>query len=404
MFFDVIIIGGGAAGLFCAITAGQRGRSVLVLDSSNKPGKKILMSGGGRCNFTNLNIEPECFISNNPHFSKSALSRYSQWDFIAMVEQHGIAYEERKLGQLFCKGSAKEILAMLLKECEQVGVQIRTHCEVGSIIATDVRQDAEFESNSQYELNTNIGDFKTYSLVIASGGLSIPKMGASNFGYKVASQFNIPLVSTRAGLVPFTFSDHIKNISERLSGVSQATTLSTERKQFHENILFTHRGISGPAALQSSSYWRSGENIEINLFPHNDLVDVIMTAKKDSPKLLLRNLLSQTIAKKLVLELEALFWPDCKEKLLADIADKKLREIAENLSAWRLKPSGTEGYRTAEVTLGGVDTNYLSSKTMESNIKKGLYFIGEVVDVSGHLGGFNFQWAWSSGHVAGLVA
>ena len=236
MFFDVIIVGGGAAGLFCAITAGQLGRSVLVLDSSNKIGKKILMSGGGRCNFTNLNIEPECFLSNNPHFCKSALSRYSQWDFIAMVERHGIVYEERKLGQLFCKGSAKEILAMLLKESEQVGVQIRTHCEVTSIISTDVREDTEQETNSKYELNTNVGKFKTQSLVVASGGLSIPKMGASNFGYKVASQFNVPVIPTRAGLVPFTFSDNIKNISERLSGVSHETILSTDRKQFHENI------------------------------------------------------------------------------------------------------------------------------------------------------------------------
>ena len=397
MVFDVIIIGGGASGLLCAITAGQRGRRVLVLDSSNRIGKKILMSGGGRCNFTNLNIEPDCFLSNNPHFCKSALSRYTQWDFIELVEKHKIAYEERQHGQLFCKGSAKEILAMLVKECEQVGVTIHTHCEVASITKP------EHDSEKQFILNGNIGKFRSGSLVIASGGLSIPKMGATNFGYKIAMQFELPVIPTRAGLVPFTFSDHIKNLSERLSGVSQRVVLSTERKQFQENILFTHRGISGPAALQSSSYWNSGESIHINLIPEQEINTFLKKAKRDNPKSLIRNIFTKMLPKKLVEECQQLFWPDITEKPITDVPDKRLLEIASKLSDWHLVPSGTEGYRTAEVTLGGVDTDYLSSRTMEAKTQSGLYFIGEVVDVTGHLGGFNFQWAWSSGYVAGLV-
>lgn len=397
MLFDVIIIGGGASGLLCAITAGQRGRSVLVLDSSNKIGKKILMSGGGRCNFTNLNIEPECFLSNNPHFCKSALSRYTQWDFISLVEKHGIAYEERKHGQLFCKDSAKEILTMLKDECDQAAVKIHTHCEVVSITAP------EHNADNQYILNTNLGKFRSNSLVIASGGLSIPKMGASNFSYKVANQFKIPAVPTCAGLVPFTFSDSFKDVSERLSGVSQEVILSTGNKQFQESILFTHRGLSGPAALQLSSYWNQGESIQINLLPNEDIELLLIKAKQHSPKILLRNLLSQYLVKKLVIELQELFWPDEHYKLMTDFQDKRLKEIAEKLSAWEIKPSGTEGYRTAEVTMGGVDTDYLSSQTMETKNQSSLYFIGEAVDVTGHLGGYNFQWAWSSGYVAGLV-
>ena len=397
MNYDVIVIGGGASGLFCGITAGQRGRTVLVLDSSNKIGKKILMSGGGRCNFTNLNIDPDCFLSANPHFCKSALSRYTQWDFISLVEQHGIAYEEKKHGQLFCKGSAKEILTMLKQECKQTGVKIETHCEVESITAP------EHNADQQYILNTNLGKFRATSLVIASGGLSIPKMGATNFGYKVAAQFNVPVLSTRAGLVPFTFSDHIKELTERLSGVSQEVVLSTDKQQFQEDILFTHRGISGPAALQLSSYWHSSENIKIDLIPVEDINAVLKQAKQDKPKSLLRNLLTAYLPKKLVIECQALFWPDVSEKPIADITDRKLSQISAALSTWSLKPSGTEGYRTAEVTLGGVNTDYLSSQTMECKLQSNLYFIGEVVDVSGHLGGYNFQWAWSSAYVAGLV-
>ena len=403
MDYDVIVIGGGASGLLCAITAGQRGRRVLVLDSSNKVGKKILMSGGGRCNFTNLNIEPDCFISHNPHFCKSALSRYTQWDFISLVEKHGIAYEERKHGQLFCESSAKEILSMLIKECELAGVQIRAHCEVSEIKQSITPENSGGDSETRFEINTNLGKFKSHSLVVASGGLSIPKMGATNFGYKVANQFNIPVIPTRAALVPFTFSDYFKNVSERLSGVSHEVELSTDNKLFQENILFTHRGLSGPAALQLSSYWNPGESITINLFPEEDIGDLLVAAKKSSSKILLRNYLTQYLVKKLVHELEELFWPDWCDKPVADIPDKKLREIAVNLGAWKIKPSGTEGYRTAEVTMGGVDTDYLSSRTMECKIHAGLYFIGEVVDVTGHLGGYNFQWAWSSGYVAGLV-
>ena len=397
MVYDVIVIGGGASGLFCGLTAGQRGRRVLVLDSSNKIGKKILMSGGGRCNFTNLYIEADCFISANPHFCKSALSRYTQWDFISLVEKYNIAYEEREHGQLFCQGSAKEILVMLKQECEQAGVTINTHCEVESIAMPEHNKDR------QYILNTNLGKFRSSSLVIASGGLSIPKMGATNFGYKVASQFNIPVLPTRAGLVPFTFSDHVKALSERLSGVSQKVVVATNRKEFHENILFTHRGISGPAALQSSSYWQSGESLEINVLPEEEIDLLLLTAKKYKPKSLLRNIFSNYFSRNLVHEFQTLFWSELSERMITDIPDKTLNQIASSLSAWSLKPSGTEGYRTAEVTLGGVDTDYLSSQTMECNTQSGLYFIGEVVDVTGHLGGYNFQWAWSSGHVAGLA-
>lgn len=399
MLFDVIIIGGGASGLMCAITAAQRGRRILVLDSSNKIGKKILMSGGGRCNFTNLYIEPDCFLSNNPHFCKSALSQYTQWDFIALIEKHAIAYEERDHGQLFCKESAKDILAMLIKECSEAGVQIRTHCETNLISIAPEKN----TSDSKFKLESNQGNFESESLVIASGGLSIPKMGATNYAYRVAQQFDMPIIETSAALVPFTLTGEYKVIFERLSGISHKVNLSTDKKQFYENILFTHRGLSGPAALQLSSYWKQGETITINLFPDNDINEMLSQAKKHKPTLLLRNLLSQYLAKKLVQELEALFWLDWQEKVIADIPDKVLNEIAMNLSAWGLKPSGTEGYRTAEVTLGGVDTDYLSSKTMESKIQQGLYFIGEGIDVTGHLGGFNFQWAWSSGYVAGLV-
>lgn len=399
MKYDVIIIGGGASGLMCAITAAQRGRRVLVLDSSNKVGKKILMSGGGRCNFTNLYIEPDCFLSNNSHFCKSALSQYTQWDFIALIEKHAIAYEERDHGQLFCKESAKDILAMLVKECDMAGVQIRTHCESNSIIAVSEKN----TSNSKFKLKSNKGNFESENLVIASGGLSIPKMGATNYAYKVAQQFDMPVIETSAGLVPFTFTGEYKTIFERLSGISHKVYLLTGKQKFYESILFTHRGLSGPAALQLSSYWKQGEIISVNLFPDDDISAILSQAKIEKPNLLLRNLLSQHLAKKLVQELETLFWSGWKNKVIADIPDKVLDEIAMNLSGWCLKPSGTEGYRTAEVTLGGVDTDYLSSKTMESKTQQGLYFIGEAVDVTGHLGGFNFQWAWSSGYVAGLV-
>lgn len=389
---DVIIIGGGAAGLFCAIAAGNRGRRVVVLESSNKIGKKILMSGGGRCNFTNLHCEPSRFISNNPRFCISALSRYTQWDFIALVEKHGIPYHEKTLGQLFCDNSSKDIVAMLLDECESAGVRIHTCCNIESI-----------GTNDHFTVFSDKGVFASESLVVASGGLSIPKMGSSGFGYQVARQFGHSVHETRAGLVPFTFSGATHEMTGRLSGVSTSATVTAGSITFTEDILFTHRGLSGPAILQLSSYWTPGEEIYIDVLPRQDANVLLLAAKKSQPKSLLRTILATTLPRALVGELQALWWNDVAEKPLAEISDEDLARIGHNLNRWPLKPSGTEGYRTAEVTLGGVDTTELSSKTLESSRQPGLYFIGEVVDVTGHLGGFNFQWAWSSGWAAGQV-
>jgi len=394
---DVIIIGGGAAGLFCAFTAAQRGQSVLVLDSSNKVGKKILMSGGGRCNFTNLDITPENYLCNNPHFCISALNRYNQWQFIELVESHGIAYHERKHGELFCDESAKDILAMLLEECQQAGVVIKTKCEIKSVKAADPASEAP----SGYSLQTSTGPYHCKSLVIATGGLSIPTMGASGFGYEIAEQFGLSLLPRTAGLVPFTFSDGIKQISETLSGLAVDVEMSVNGISFRENMLFTHRGISGPAALQLSSYWKPGQAIGVNLLPDENTAELLLGYKKTSAKSLLRNLLSQHLSKGLVLALQTLHWPKYAETAMAEIPDAQLLAVAQQLADWQLKPSGTEGYRTAEVTLCGVDTDQLSSKTMECKTQPGLYFVGEVVDVTGHLGGYNFQWAWASGYAAG---
>ena len=394
---DVIIIGGGAAGLFCAFTAAQRGQSVLVLDSSNKVGKKILMSGGGRCNFTNLDITPENYLCNNPHFCISALNRYNQWQFIELVESHGIAYHERKHGELFCDESAKDILAMLLEECQQAGVVIKTKCEIKSVKAADPASEAP----SGYSLQTSTGPYHCKSLVIATGGLSIPTMGASGFGYEIAEQFGLSLLPRTAGLVPFTFSDGIKQISETLSGLAVDVEMSVNGISFRENMLFTHRGISGPAALQLSSYWKPGQAIGVNLLPDENAAELLLGYKKTSAKSLLRNLLSQHLSKGLVLALQTLHWPKYAETAMAEIPDAQLLAVAQQLADWQLKPSGTEGYRTAEVTLCGVDTDQLSSKTMECKTQPGLYFVGEVVDVTGHLGGYNFQWAWASGYAAG---
>lgn len=389
--FDAIIIGGGASGLMCAQVAGHRGLKVLVLDSSNKVGKKILMSGGGRCNFTNYFIEPGCFLSKNPHFCKSALSRYTQWDFIALVEKHGIPYHERKHGELFCNDSAKDILKMLLDECADAGVQIKTKCTVEFI-----------ESNEAgYTLRSNLGVFSCQKLVIASGGLSIPTLGSSGFGYEVAEQFKLPLLPRTAGLVPFIFTDQIKQLTETLSGLAVDVAMSVNGKTFRENILFTHRGISGPAALQISNYWKQGDSISINLLPDDSAEDFFLNLKKQHPKSLLRNVLPEKFSKQFCLELQRLWWPDAAEKPLGEFSDQRLKEIAAKFSNWILKPAGTEGYRTAEVTLGGVDTDCISSKTMECKTQPGLYFIGEVLDVTGWLGGFNFQWAWASGVAAG---
>ena len=389
--YDVIILGGGAAGLFCAFTAGQRGLSVLVLDSSNKVGKKILMSGGGRCNFTNLDIQPNNYLSANPHFCKSALNGYNQWQFIDMVERHQIAYHERKHGELFCDDSAKDILKMLLDECEQAKVKIKTKCEIKAVVAKD----------SSYAVQTSLGDYQSKSLVIATGGLSIPTMGATGFGYEMAEQFGLNLLPRTAGLVPFTFTDWVKEISETLSGLAVDVTMAVNNISFRENLLFTHRGISGPAALQLSSYWKPGESISIDLLPDLNATDLLLEYKNSSSKSLLRNLLSQQLSKGLVLELQTLYWPDYADKPMAEIPDAALKEVAHKLGNWQLKPSGTEGYRTAEVTLCGVDTDHLSSKTMECKTQPGLYFVGEVMDVTGHLGGYNFQWAWASGYAAG---
>ena len=389
---DVIIIGGGAAGLMCAITAGQRGRSVIVLEGSNRIGKKILMSGGGRCNFTNLQTEPSRFISANPHFCKSALSRYSQWDFMALVEKHRIDFHEKTLGQLFCDNSSKDIVAMLTKECDEAGVKILTDCTGLSV-----------SNETTYTVQFSRGAFTCESLVIASGGLSIPKMGASDFGYRLAQQFSLRVLETTAGLVPFTLTGTLHELSNRLSGVSCKASVAAGGMEFTEDILFTHRGLSGPAMLQASSYWSPGTAIEIDLLPGLDAACVLVAAKKTRPKSLLRVVLTDHLPKALVSELQSLFWSAMENVPLAEISDDRLREIAVRLQSWSIKPAATEGYRTAEVTLGGIDTDELSSKTMESKQHAGLYFIGEVVDVTGHLGGFNFQWAWSSGHAAGQI-
>lgn len=390
--YDVIILGGGAAGLMCGIAAGSRGRRVVVLESSNKIGKKILMSGGGRCNFTNLHCEPSHFISANPKFCISALSRYTQWDFIALVEKHGIAYHEKTDGQLFCDQSSKEVLAMLVDECSQAGVQITTYCDAASV---SYRQ--------RYSVTCNKGEFSSESLVIATGGLSIPRMGASDFGYRLARQFGLKVRDTRAGLVPFTFSGAMHELTGRLSGISVRAALGTSGVTFTENVLFTHRGLSGPAALQLSSYWKPGTEVFLNLLPELDASSLLIKAKAVQPKALLRTVLSDVLPRALVLELQQLYWDTLAEKPLAEIPDDLLRQLARQLHNWVLRPAGTEGYRTAEVTLGGIDTDELSPKTMECKRQPGLYCIGEVVDVTGHLGGFNFQWAWASAQAAGQV-
>jgi len=390
--FDVIILGGGAAGLMCAITAGQRGRRVVVLESANKIGKKILMSGGGRCNFTNLHCSPNNYLSANPHFCISALSRYTQWDFIALVEKHGIAYHDKGAGQLFCDNSSKDILAMLETECESAGIEILTHCEDVSV---------EFEKS--YTVKSSKGAFVGDSLVIATGGLSIPKMGATDFGYRLAKQFGLNVLDTRAGLVPFTFSGALHELTDRLSGVSLPATVTASGTTFAEDILFTHRGLSGPAALQASSYWSPGANITLNLLPSANAEDILLNAKTKQPKTRLRTILSEHLPRALVLELQTLCWLDAADGRVAEIPDAELRRIGAILQAWILKPASTEGYRTAEVTLGGIDTDELSSQTMECKQQPGLYCIGEVVDVTGHLGGFNFQWAWASAQAAGQV-
>ncbi|MCX3310650.1 NAD(P)/FAD-dependent oxidoreductase [Pantoea vagans] len=383
--FDVIIIGAGAAGLFCAAQAGQRGRRVLLLDNGKKPGRKILMSGGGRCNFTNLYTEPAAYLSHNPHFCKSALARYTQWDFIDLVNRHGIAWHEKTLGQLFCDDSAQQIVDLLLAECDKGNVTLRLRSEVLSVARDE----------SGYTLQLNGSTVQAGKLVIASGGLSMPGLGASPFGYKIAEQFGLSVFPTRAALVPFTLHKPLLEQLQTLSGVALETTIDAQDgTRFKEAMLFTHRGLSGPAVLQISSYWQPGEFVTIDLSPATPL-EAFLTAQREAhPNLSLKNSLAKILPKRLVEVLQAL-------KVVPDITLKQLNskqqtELAQTLHAWRIQPNGTEGYRTAEVTLGGVDTTQLSSKTMEARAVPGLYFIGEVADVTGWLGGYNFQWAWSS--------
>ncbi|HAQ49679.1 MAG TPA: aminoacetone oxidase family FAD-binding enzyme [Glaciecola sp.] len=389
---DVIIIGAGAAGLFCAATAAARGRSVTVLDHAKKVGRKILMSGGGRCNFTNMYSSHENFICNNPHFTKSALSQYTQWDFIGLVNEYQIAYHEKTLGQLFCDDSAKQIVAMLLAECAKHHVTVTTSCEILTIN----------KHTRGYHLNTSKGEFTCESLVIATGGLSMPKLGASPFGYQIAEQFGMKVTPTRAALVPFTLHTHDKDVLAELSGVSVEAAATCADTRFNEGILFTHRGLSGPAILQISSYWEAGDAVEIDLLPQLDLEYALTQAQHAQPNSQLSTVLSEWFPKRLITQLLGYFKID--NKPMKQYQGKQLLTISEQFKQWQLKPNGTEGYRTAEVTLGGVDTDHFSSKTMESKEHKGLYFIGEVLDVTGWLGGYNFQWAWSSGYVAGMDA
>lgn len=382
---DVVVVGAGAAGMFCAALAGQGGRRVLLLDNGKKIGRKILMSGGGRCNFTNLYAEPAAYLSQNPHFCKSALARYSQWDFIDMVNRHGIAWHEKTLGQLFCDDSAQQIVAMLESECAKGQVEIRLRSEITSVAKTE----------TGFEINVNGSTVSAHSLVVASGGLSMPGLGASPWGYRLAEQFGLNVLPTRAGLVPFTLHKPLLDHLQTLSGVSVPSVLTAEDGTvFRESILFTHRGMSGPAVLQLSSYWQPGEFVSVNLLPDVDLAGFLNDQRQQHPNQSLKNTLAMQLPKRLV---------ECLQTLgqLPDVTLKQLNvpqqaELVEQLQNWRVQPNGTEGYRTAEVTLGGVDTKELSSKTMAAAKVPGLYFIGEVVDVTGWLGGYNFQWAWSS--------
>ena len=383
--FDAVIIGAGAAGRFCAAQAGQMGLRVLLIDNGKKPGRKILMSGGGRCNFTNLYVEPAAYLSANPHFCKSALARYTQWDFIDLVNKHNIAWHEKTLGQLFCDDSAQQIVDMLVAECEKGNVTMRLRSEVLSIDRDE----------AGYLLTLNGDSVRTPKLVIASGGLSMPGLGATPFGYKVAEQFGLKVLPTRAGLVPFTLHKPLLDALQVLSGVSVPSVVSAQDGTvFRENVLFTHRGLSGPAILQISSYWQPGEKVTINLLPDSDL-DAFLNEQRDAhPNQSLKNTLAMQLPKRLIEILQQMGQiPDCT---LKQLNLRQQEALVGLLTAWEVQPNGTEGYRTAEVTLGGVDTHALSSRTMEARDVPGLYFIGEVMDVTGWLGGYNFQWAWAS--------
>lgn len=383
--FDAIVIGAGAAGLFCAAQAGQRGLRVLVLDNGKKAGRKILMSGGGRCNFTNLYTEPAAYLSHNPHFCKSALARFTQWDFIALVQKYQIAYHEKTLGQLFCDDSAQQIIDLLLAECALGAVVVRLRSEV-----TSVEKQGE-----EFVVTVNGKQVSTHSLIVACGGLSMPGLGATPFGYRLAEQFGLPVLPTRAALVPFTLHKPLLTELQALSGVAVPATVTAQNGiRFAENILFTHRGLSGPAILQISSYWQPGEYVSINLLPGADLAEFFVIQREKHPNLSLRNALAKLLPKRLVECLQTM--GDLPDVALNQLSKAAQQDITDKLQNWQVQPNGTEGYRTAEVTLGGVDTLALSSKTMEARDVQGLYFIGEVTDVTGWLGGYNFQWAWSS--------
>jgi len=388
--YDVIVLGAGAAGLMCAAQAGKRGRSVLVLDHAEKAGKKILISGGGRCNFTNLYTSADDFLSKNTHFCKSALARFSQYDTLEMFESYSIAWHEREHGQLFCDESAKHVVDMLLEKCLKNHVKIQLHTEIDKIL-----------KKSHFEIYTNEGCYHGESLVVATGGLSIPKMGATGFGYQIARQFGLNIVQTEAGLVPFRLTGQASESLKALAGISLPVAVSCEGQLFREAMLFTHRGISGPAMLQISSYWQAGKTVCINLLPDLDVRVWLQEQQPLRGKQHLRTVLADILPKRLVLHWCEQYMPD---KPLQALSETDLNEVVSYLQSWQLKPAGTEGYRTAEVTLGGVDTADLSSKTMQARDVEGLYFIGEVVDVTGHLGGFNFQWAWASGYCAGQFA
>ncbi len=391
MDFDVLIIGGGAAGLMCALTAGQRGRRVLVLEKANRCGKKILMSGGGRCNFTNTGTTPANFLSANPHFCKSALARYTPAHFIAMVDRHGIAWHEKELGQLFCDDSSKQIVKMLFDECADGGVRVETSCNVERVE----------QIGDGFRLQTTIGNIDCASLVVASGGLSIPSMGASGFGYDLARQFGHRVLPVRAGLVPLTLSGKHQEHYADLAGVALPISARCGKAQFDNAMLITHRGLSGPSILQISNYWEPGKELLLDLLPERDAGQFLIEQQGAHPAAELKTVLADVLPKRLAQRLCEVFF---ENRPMRQIPLAELGSIAARLHAWPIIASGTEGYRTAEVTMGGVDADQLSSNTMQSNKVPGLYFIGEVVDVTGHLGGYNFQWAWASGRAAGEVA
>ena len=389
--YDIIIIGAGAAGMMCAIEAGKRGRKVLLVDHSKKIGEKIRISGGGRCNFTNLNTQSNKFLSQNPKFVKSALNQYTQNDFINLIKKYEIKFHEKKLGQLFCDQSAQQIVEMLLKECELANVTMKKEFKVADIN----------KNNNQYIVSTVDEKYFSQSLIIATGGLSVPKIGATSFGYQIAKKFGLDVLETLPALVPLTFNEKILEICKELTGLSVEAIVSFNKILFQEGMLFTHRGLSGPSILQISSYWKQGDNIKVNLSPKLDVYEFLEEKRNLNPKLDIENIIGDILPKRLAHII-------CNENKvtgnISELSNKILKELSHAINTWIINPTGSEGYRTAEVTLGGVNTKELSSQTMMSNKHKGLFFIGEVVDVTGHLGGYNFQWAWSSGYVAGQYA